>query len=71
MAEELDSSGGGGGLLSVRRNIGATSPIIWPKVVWPDAGPTLKEPAVAAATTLKEQTVAAATRKEVAVTAAT
>jgi hypothetical protein len=69
MAEEPDSSGGG--LLSVRRNIGATSPIIRPKIVRPHAAPTLKEPAVAAATTLKEPAVTATTRKEPAVAAAT
>jgi hypothetical protein len=61
----------GGGLPSVRRNIGATFPFIRPKVVRPGAGPTLKEPAIAAATTLKEPAVVAATRKEPAVTAAT
>jgi hypothetical protein len=62
---------GGGSLPSVRRNIGATSPIIRPKIVWPRAAATLKELAVTAATTLKEPAVIAATRKEPAVTAAT
>jgi hypothetical protein len=62
---------GGGGLPSDRRNIGATSPIIRPKIVRPRAAATLKEPAVVAATTLKEPPVAAATRKESAVAAAT
>jgi hypothetical protein len=61
----------GGGLPSVRRNIDATSPIIRPKIVWPHATATLKEPAVTATTTLKEPAVAAATRKELAVAAAT
>jgi hypothetical protein len=60
-----------GGLPSVRRNIGATSPIIRPKIVRPRGAATLKEPAVAAATTLKEPAVAAATRKEPAITATT
>jgi hypothetical protein len=62
----------GRGLPSVRCNIGATSPIIRPKIVRPRAAATLKEPAVAAATTLKEPAVAAATTlKEPAVAAAT
>jgi hypothetical protein len=69
MAEEPDSSGGGG-LPSVRRNTGATSPIIRPKIARPRAAATLKEPAVAAATTLKEPVVAATTLKEPAVAAA-
>jgi hypothetical protein len=68
MAEEPDSSGRG--LPSVRRNIGATSHIIRPKIVRPRAAATLKEPAVAAATTLKGPAVAAATTlKEPAVAA--
>jgi hypothetical protein len=69
MAEEPDPSGRG--LLSVRRNIDATSLIIRPKIIRPHAAATLKEPAVAAATTLKEPAVAATTRKESAVAAAT
>jgi hypothetical protein len=70
MAEEPDPSGGG--LPGVRRNIGATFPIIRPKIVWPRTAAILKEPAVAATTTLKEPTVAAATTlKEPAIAAAT
>jgi hypothetical protein len=60
-----------GGVPSVRRNIGATSPIIRPKIIRPHAAPTLKEPAIAAVTTLKELAVAAATQKEPMVATAT
>jgi hypothetical protein len=62
----------GGGLSSVRRNIGTTSPIIQPKIVRPHATATLKEPAVTAATTLTELAVTATTTlKELEIAAAT
>jgi hypothetical protein len=60
-----------GGIPGLRRTTGATSPIIRPKIIWPQAiATTRKEPVVIAATQ-KEPAVIAANQKEPAVIAAT